>query len=175
MAILLATLGLLAVDAPARGWFVGVGLSAVHTPPQNFGGALSAHSGPQGLGLSLEGQVESRRFFAAATVLFAGEPTAVSGRVGWFMLDLPVTPYLAVGAGWLREVSEDGDSPPNIVGASGAAVLAEAGVAGPRNVHFLRAIGYVQILKPLFGAPSDPSHIPPSPKTCLMGGIRLLF
>ena len=179
MAILLATLGLLVAEPPAGTWFFGLGLSSVHTPDQRFSGGFTAPSFPNGLGLSLEAQVESRRFFAAATVLYAPQlgyaVSSIAGRVGWFVLDGEVTPYLAAGAGWLQEYFGDGDAPPNWLAADGVALLGEVGVEAFRDARFFRAIGYLQVLWPQFEVPPYALHAAPVTKKCLLFGVRLLF
>ena len=180
MTILLATLGLLVAEPPAGTWFFGLGLSSVHTPDQRFMGRGTAPSFPNGLGLSLEAQIESRRFFAAATLLFSPQPggsavSSIAGRVGWFVLDGEVTPYLAAGAGWLQESFGDGDAPPNWLAADGVALLGEVGVEAFRDARFFRAIGYVQGLWPQFEVPPYVLHAAPVTKSCLLFGVRLLF
>ena len=180
MAILLATLGLLVAEPPAGTWFFGLGLSSVHTPDQRFIGGFTAPSFPNGLGLSLEAQIESRRFFAAATVLSAAQVdgfalTSIAGRVGWFVLDGEVTPYLAAGAGWLQEYFGDGDAPPNLLAADGVALLGEVGVEAFRDARFFRAIGYLQGLWPQFEVSPYHLHATPVTKNCLLFGVRLLF
>jgi hypothetical protein len=95
--------------------------------------------------------------------------------LGVYLLNATFSPYLAAGAGFLRETLLDGDAPPNAIEASGAAVLAEAGLSGPRSWRAGRVNAYFQVLQPLFDDPPSPGHMPPSTKTCLLTGIRLFY
>src|SRR5512140_1972006 len=103
------------------------------------------------------------------------EPASASARVGFFVLPTPISPYVAVGAGWLRQSLPDGDSPPNLLTADGAALIGEAGVSGLRDRDIGRVTAYVQIQQPLFDAPPDPLHSPPVTKLIFLAGLRLFF
>jgi len=159
----------------------GMGAGAIHTPGQDFhfqGGPWP--SKPDGLAISLELQVEYGYVFGASTLVFASmnnssEPVAASVRAGLFLLPTTAAPYVAVGVGWLNQLLQDGDSPPNLLAADGAALLAEVGVTGPRHWTDGRANVYAQIQKPLFDAPPDPYHTPPVTKPVYLAGIRLFF
>ena len=156
----------------------GLGFSAVHTPDQEVG--TRAASYPRGLGLSLEAQAEAGSFYAAGTVLFAPmgsgtELASASARIGLFVLPTAISPYLAVGAGWLRQSLPDGDLPPNLLAADGAALIGEVGVAGLRDRDIGRVTAYVQIQQPLFDAPPDPLHSPPATKLVFLAGLRVFF
>src|SRR5471030_2174433 len=181
---LVAVFFLLAADAPKTPqFFFGAGVGWTHTGSQDFPSCCSTSSAPDGLALSLEAQVEYGRFFAAASFVFAQNantaddwvPGMVTGRLGIYLLNTAFSPYLAAGGGFLREVLRDGDAPPNAVAASGAAVLAEAGLSGLRSWRAGRVNAYVQVLQPLFDDPPSPGHQPPSTKTCLLTGIRLFY
>ena len=163
----------------------GAGASWVHIGAEQY--CCSRPAGrPDGLGLSLEGQLDYGRFFLAASVAFAqgvlaGQGTDVwapqmaIGRIGYLLLDAPVAPYLAAGAGWLRELLPDGDSPPNMLEGSGGALLAEAGVQAWRGWRNGRAVAFVHLLQPLFSDPASPGHPTPSTKTCWQAGLRILY
>ena len=177
---LVAVFFMLAADVPKTPqFFFGAGVGWAHAGSQDFPSCCGTGSGPDGLALSLEAQIEYGRFFAAASLVFAQNLTTesgmVTGRLGVYLLNATFSPYLAAGAGFLRETLLDGDAPPNAIEASGAAVLAEAGLSGLRSWRAGRVNAYVQVLQPLFDDPPSPGHQPPSTKTCLLAGIRLFY
>jgi hypothetical protein len=188
MMISMLAVFLLAADAapPPVRFYLGAGFSLVHTDAQQFApSAISTR--PDGVGFSLEAEVEvQRRFFVATSVVIAQgvsagsgpdafAPTIVSGRAGLLLLRTAVAPYVAAGAGWLRELLPDGDDPPNQLNASGPALLAEVGVQATPAWSFGKGIVYLQLLDPLFDSPLSPGHATPSVKLCWLGGARLLF
>src|SRR5437016_5966760 len=98
---------------------------------------------------------KTSRFLVAGTVMFAEpnwELATANARFGIFLLNGPISPYIAAGAGWLREVSPDGDLPPKILTLEGLALLGEVGIAAFRDWRFGRLNGYLQVLQPC----SDP-------------------
>jgi hypothetical protein len=156
----------------------GASVGFIHVGAQQFG-----DSKPNGLNLSLEGQAEYGHFFFGASAVFGQgvttseqlAPAVVSGKFGLFLLNDPIAPYVAVGAGWLRELLADGDLPPNPIRVSGAALLAEVGVEGSRSWTAGRLIVYLQFLKPVFEDPHSSIHSSPTTGTCWLGGVRLLL
>jgi hypothetical protein len=193
MSMLAVIAGLLmaSADAPKIQFYFGAGAGWAHTNAQEFCCAgpapISVPSRPDGLALSLEGQVEFGRLFAATSLVFVQDVTRdtgwalgmATGRFGVYLLDTTFSPYLAAGAGFLRELLRDADTPSNALEASGAAILAEAGVAGPRSWRVGKAEAYFQILQPLFDDPVSPSstaaRATPTTKLCLLTGIRIFY
>lgn len=157
---------------------IGVGAGVIHTPAQSW--PWPSPSQPDGFADSLEVELESERFFAASTVLFSdirgsSQPVSASLRGGIYLAPWLVAPYVAVGAGWLHQLLEDGDGPPNAFEVDGVAALAEVGLMASPRWAFGRVNAYAQIQQPLFGSPSDPYHTPPETKLAYLAGVRLFY
>ena len=166
--------------AAAFSFHFGGGVGLAHTRSDTFMAVEDPNSRPNGLTLSLEAQLDSERFFFASTLLFANMFTgsnlcSASLRAGVFLLATDVSPYVAVGAGWLNEQLVDGDLPPTTLSPDGLALIGEAGVAALRRGPHGRLNVYVQLLQPLFDAPPDPNHGNPQTRPVLAGGLRLLY
>src|SRR5471032_1488120 len=84
---LVAVFFVLAADIPKTPqFFFGAGVGWAHAGSQDFPSCCGTGSGPDGLALSLEAQIEYWRFFAAASLVFAQslttEPGMVTGPLG---------------------------------------------------------------------------------------------
>jgi hypothetical protein len=173
---MLASALLLAADLS---FHLGIGLGGAHVPTQDFQIADPGASRPNGFAVSLEAQLEYGYAFGAASLLAAepgtSETASASLRAGVYLLPSPIAPYLSAGASFLHERLFDGDSPPNLLSADGVALVGEIGVTAPRDLPHGRANLYLQIQKPLFDAPPDPSHRAPTTMPVYLAGIRLLF
>src|SRR5205823_3266966 len=107
---------------------------------------------------SLELAYELERAFVAVGGIATGADRPMyqmySARMGWSLLPGAMTPYLALGAGYLWQASESTapcyDMECSSVTATGAAVVAEAGALFGRNLRFGRVALTAQFIKPLF-------------------------